>query len=62
MMNGDAWAQTVRVAKEGAIITHDPAAGAHRTDLALAARGPIICDCFGNNFVKQTITLTPGGN
>jgi NitT/TauT family transport system substrate-binding protein len=62
MMNGDAWAQTVRVAKEGAIITHDPAAGAYRTDLALAARLAIVGDAFANSFTKQTITLTPGGN
>ncbi len=61
MMNGDAWAQTVRVAKEGAIITADPAAGAYRTDLALAARQPLVGDAFGNNFVKQTVEVTAGG-
>ncbi|MDL2336103.1 MAG: ABC transporter substrate-binding protein, partial [Chloroflexota bacterium] len=61
-MNADAWARTVSVAKEGAIITADPPAGAYRTDLAEAARQGLDGDVNGTGYVKENIDVTPGGN
>jgi NitT/TauT family transport system substrate-binding protein len=61
IMPEDIWTQTVEIAKTAGIIPADPDEGAFRTDLALLARGPIIGDAFGNNFVKGTVEVTPGG-
>jgi NitT/TauT family transport system substrate-binding protein len=61
-MNGDEWAQTVRVAVEAEIIPGDPEQGAFRTDLALAARQDITEDTVGADFVKGEVEVTPGGN
>jgi len=61
-MNADAWAQTVDVAKQGAIITADPPEGAYRTDLAEAARQGLDGDVNGNSYVKQNVEVTEGGN
>jgi NitT/TauT family transport system substrate-binding protein len=61
-MNADAWARTVSVAKEGAIITADPPAGAYRTDLAEAAWEGLQGDVNGNDFEKEAIEVTPGGS
>jgi NitT/TauT family transport system substrate-binding protein len=60
-MNADAWARTVSVAKEGAIITADPPEGAYRTDLAEAAWEGLEGDVNGNGFQKETVEVTPGG-
>ena len=61
-MNGDEWAQTVRVAVEAGIIPSDPEQGAFRTDLALAARQDITEDAVGDGFVKGEVTVTPNGD
>jgi len=60
-MNGDMWAQTVRVSVEAGIIPSDPEQGAFRSDLALAAREGIEADANGNDFVKGEVEVTPGG-
>jgi NitT/TauT family transport system substrate-binding protein len=61
-MNADAWARTVDVAKQGAIITADPPEGAYRTDLAEAARQGLDGDVNGNDYVKQVVQVVEGGN
>jgi len=61
-MNGDAWAQTVRVSVGAGIIPGDPEPGAFRSDLALAARQAITEDAVGADFEKGTVEVTPGGN
>ena len=60
-MNGDFWAQTVRVAVEAKIIPGDPPQGAYRTDLSDAARQGITGDTTGASFQKGTVTVTAGG-
>jgi NitT/TauT family transport system substrate-binding protein len=60
-MNGDLWAQTVRVSIEAGIIPGDPEQGAFRTDLALAARTDITEDAVGDGFVKGEVEVTPNG-
>ena len=60
-MNGDMWAQTVRVSVEAGIIPSDPEQGAFRSDLALAAREGIEEDAVGADFVKGEVEVTPGG-
>ncbi len=60
-MNGDEWAQTVRVSVEAGIIPSDPEQGAFRSDLALAARQDITEDAVGDGFVKGEVDVTPGG-
>jgi len=61
-MNADAWTRTVSVAREGEIITADPPEGAYRTDLAAAAREGLEGDVNGNDYQKETIEVTAGGN
>jgi NitT/TauT family transport system substrate-binding protein len=60
-MNGDLWAQTVRVSIGAGIIPSDPEQGAFRTDLALAARTDITEDAVGDGFVKGEVEVTPNG-
>jgi len=60
-MNGDTWAQTVRVSIEAGIIPSDPEQGAFRSDLALTARQNITEDTVGDDFEKGTVEVTPGG-
>jgi NitT/TauT family transport system substrate-binding protein len=60
-MPADTWAQTVQVAIDAEIIPGEPDSGAYRTDLAEAAREGIQGDLNGNNFVKGTVEVTPGG-
>ena len=60
-MNGDTWAQTVRVSIEAGIIPSDPEQGAFRSDLALTARQDITEDTVGDDFEKGTVEVTPRG-
>jgi len=56
------WAQTVKVAKGGGAIVHDPSADAFRTDLVTQALAGITDDTKGSGFTKGTVQVTPGGN
>jgi NitT/TauT family transport system substrate-binding protein len=60
-MDGDMWAQTVRVSIEAGIIPSDPEQGAFRSDLALTARQNITEDTVGDDFEKGTVEVTPRG-
>jgi hypothetical protein len=60
-MDGDMWAQTVRVSVEAGIIPSDPEQGAFRSDLALTARQNITEDTVGDDFEKGTVEVTPRG-
>jgi NitT/TauT family transport system substrate-binding protein len=55
------WDQTVETALEAEIIAAAPPAEAFRTDLAEAAWEGITEDKNGNDFVKATVEVTPGG-
>ncbi len=61
VMDEALYTQTVQVAKDGGVITQDPAAEAYRTDLATAALEGIEGDTKGENFAKITVEVTPGG-
>ena len=60
-LNTAAWDQTVKIATEAGIIKAAPAEGAYRVDLADAARAMVTGDAIGADFVKGTVTVTPGG-
>jgi NitT/TauT family transport system substrate-binding protein len=62
MMDPAEFAQTVEVAKSGAVIKADPSADAYRTDLAEAALASITEDKNGANFQKKQVEITEGGN
>jgi NitT/TauT family transport system substrate-binding protein len=55
------WDQTVQISQDAGIIAAAPAEGAYRTDLADAARAQVEGDVIGADFVKGTVTVTPGG-
>ena len=56
------WDQTIKIAKEGGVLTADPAEGAYRNDLAQKALDGIKEDAKGTSFKKGTATPTEGGN
>jgi NitT/TauT family transport system substrate-binding protein len=60
-MNADAYARTVDVALEGAIITAEPAEGVYRTDLTEAAWEGLAGDAFGEGYQKEVVEVTAGG-
>jgi NitT/TauT family transport system substrate-binding protein len=60
-LSQEAWDQTVATALEAEIITAEPPAEAFRTDLTEAAWDGITEDINGNDFVKATVEVTPGG-
>ncbi len=60
-MNADAFQRTVDVAIEGEVISAEPAEGVYRTDLAEAAWEGLDGDAFGEDYEKQDIEPTPGG-
>jgi len=55
------WDQTVQISQDAGIIAAPPGADAYRTDLADAARAKVGGDVIGADFVKGTVTVTPGG-
>jgi NitT/TauT family transport system substrate-binding protein len=59
-LDPDAWAQTIKTAIAGKILTAEPADGAFRTDLADAAREGIE-DATGTDYVKPTVEISPNG-
>lgn len=62
IMNEDLWAQTVKIALEGEVITAEPTEGAYRTDLAAQAlEGLSDMDPTGENYEPQEVEITPGG-
>ena len=60
-LDQEAWDQTVETATAGEILTEEPAEGAFRTDLAEAAREGIDEDAIGDDWIKPTVEVTPGG-
>ena len=56
------WDQTIKIAKEGGVLTADPAEGAYRNDLAQKALDGIKEDAKGTSFKKGSATPTEGGN
>jgi NitT/TauT family transport system substrate-binding protein len=60
-LSQEAWDQTVATALQAEIITAEPPAEAFRTDLAEAAWEGISEDKNGNDFQKEAIEVTPGG-
>lgn len=66
VMNEDLWAQTVAVAIEGEVITEEPAEGAYRSDLAMAALEAIAddmadMDVTGEEWEPVEVELLEGG-
>lgn len=66
VMDEDLWAQTVAVAIEGEVITEEPAEGAYRTDLAMAALDAIAddmedVDVTGEEWEPVEVELREGG-
>jgi NitT/TauT family transport system substrate-binding protein len=61
MMDEDLYAQTVRVAIEGEVLTAEPDAAALRTDLAAQALEGIEGDTTGESFTPVTVELAAGG-
>ncbi|MEZ4597674.1 MAG: ABC transporter substrate-binding protein [Chloroflexota bacterium] len=55
------WDQTVKISQDAGIISAAPGDDAYRTDLADAARAQVGGDVIGADFVKGTVTVTPGG-
>ena len=60
-LSQEAWDQTVATSLQADIITAEPPAEAFRTDLTEAAWEGITEDRNGNDFVKATVEVTPGG-
>ena len=60
VLDTDAWAQTVKTATAGAILTKTPADGAYRLDLAKAALEGLD-NATGTDWVKPTVPITKGG-
>ncbi|MDQ3879714.1 MAG: ABC transporter substrate-binding protein [Chloroflexota bacterium] len=55
------WDQTVQVSLDSEIISEEPTEGAYRTDLAEAALAGIEGDTSGDDFEKEEVEITPGG-
>ncbi len=56
------WSQTVKIAKQAAIIKNDPSIDAYTTDIVKAAYEGLGGDTTGSSFQKATVEVTPGGN
>jgi NitT/TauT family transport system substrate-binding protein len=62
MMDENTWKQTVDISVEFKVLSKAPDAGALRTDLAQKALESLSdVDSKGENFQKQTVEVTPGG-
>ncbi len=61
VLDPDLWQQTVDISLEFDILTAEPSDGAFRTDLAEAALTGIDDDVTGDDFEKDDIEVTPGG-
>ena len=64
MLDQALWAQTIRVSKEGQVLTADPSAGSSRTDLAQQAVSDLEgkgVDVKGLNFAPIQVEIAPGG-
>lgn len=66
IMNPELWEQTVAVALEGEVITEEPAEGAYRTDLAMAALELLAeeypdLDLTGEEYEPVEVELLEGG-
>ena len=56
------WQQTVRIAKNAAVIKTDPSIDAYTTDIVKEALTGITDDTVGKDFKKGTVQVTPNGN
>jgi NitT/TauT family transport system substrate-binding protein len=56
------WQQTVRIAKDAAIIKNDPSIDAYTTDIVTEALAGITDDTKAEGFTKGTVEVTPNGN
>ncbi|MEP7224054.1 MAG: ABC transporter substrate-binding protein [Actinomycetota bacterium] len=61
IMNADAFAQTAQIAQDFAVIKQAPDKDAYRTDLAEAALQGIEEDAKGEDYQKQEVEVTAGG-
>ena len=56
------WAQTVKIATSAGIIKAAPGADAYDTSIVKEALASIVdMDAIGADFLKGTVTVTPGG-
>lgn len=61
ILDPDLWQQTVDISLEFGILTAEPDDAAFRTDLAEAALAGIDGDVNGDDFEKEDVEVTPGG-